>query len=51
MQFRWVVLLTLWTFLSGPMLALPVRGKSPKLSGGSSMTRPAASETEPPIIR
>lgn len=26
MRFRWVALLTLWTFLSGPMLALPVGG-------------------------
>lgn len=23
MRFRWVMLMTLWTLLSGPMLALP----------------------------
>jgi hypothetical protein len=27
MRFRWVGMLTLWTFLSGPILALPGNGK------------------------
>lgn len=29
MRFRWVAFLTLWTFLSGPILALPVKGERP----------------------
>lgn len=28
MRFRWIVLLTLWTFLSGPILALPSKGEA-----------------------
>jgi hypothetical protein len=42
MRFRWVALLTLWTFLSGPMLALPV--KAARSSHGPA---PSAKTTTP----
>lgn len=41
MRFRWVALLTLWTFLSGPMLALPV--------GGGRNPSPPESQLKPPV--
>jgi hypothetical protein len=45
MRFRWVALLTLWTFLSGPMLALPVKAaRSPQGPGPSAKTVTPASK-------
>lgn len=41
MRFRWICLLTLWTFLSGPMLALPIKAERP--ADVRSLRRPAVS--------
>ncbi len=45
MRFRWISFLTLWTFLSGPMLALPIKAERP--TDVRAVRRPAASASSP----
>jgi hypothetical protein len=46
MRFRWVALLTLWTMLSGPMLAEPAKGERGARNGEAPRPNPPRNTNE-----